>query len=180
MVSAVKSGGQKLYELARKGMVVERKPRPIQIKEVEILKVEGPRATFRVVCSPGTYVRVLCESLGEALGVGGCMESLQRTRVGPFLIARSHSWEEIEKKMKEGDLSGMLLPSSLLVQHLPAVSLEEKDLMDLCQGKKIQFSGKRQGPMRVLNSQSHLCAIAEPADEGLLKPRKVFGVEGLQ
>ena len=96
---------------------------------------------FRVVCSPGTYIRVLCESLGEALAVGGCMESLQRTRVGPFFIAESHSWEEIEKKMKEGDLSGMLLSSSLLVQHLPAVILEEKDLADLCQGKPSTWLG---------------------------------------
>ncbi len=179
MVSAVKSGGQRLYELARKGLVVERKSRPIQIEEVEVLKVEGPRVTFRVVCSPGTYVRVLCESLGEALGVGGCMESLQRTRVGPFLIAQSHGWEEIEKKMKEGTLSGMLLPSSLLAQHLPAITLEEKDLADFCQGKKIQPKSPAAGIFRVLNSLNQLCAIAESTDEGLVKPKKVFGVEGL-
>ena len=179
MVSAVKSGGQKLYELARKGIVVERKPRPVQIKEIEVLRVEGPRVTFRVVCSPGTYVRVLCESLGEALGVGGCMESLQRTRVGPFLIAQSHGWEEVEKKMKEGNLSGMLLPSSLLVQHLPVVTLEEKDLADLCQGKKIQLPNPVTGIFSVLNGLNQLCAIAESTDDGLLKPKKVFGVEGL-
>ncbi len=179
MVSAVKSGGRKLYELARKGVVVERKPRPIKIEEMEVLKVEGPRASFRVVCSPGTYVRVLCESLGEALGVGGCMESLRRTRVGPYLIAQSHGWEDIEKKMKQGDLSGMLLPSSLLVGHLPAVTLGEEDLAGLCQGRKIQSPNQAEGVFRVLNGASRLCAIAESTGEGLLKPRKVFGVEGL-
>jgi tRNA pseudouridine55 synthase len=179
MVSAVKLGGRKLYELARKGQVVERKSRPIQIEEVEVLKVEGPRATFRVICSAGTYIRVLCETLGEALDVGGCMESLQRTRVGPFLIAQSNAWEEVEKKMKEGNLSGMLLSSSLLAQHLPAVTLEEKDLADLCQGKKLPFSGQEQGTVRVLNPLNRLCAIAEATAEGILKPKKVFSSEGL-
>jgi len=101
MVSAVKQGGHKLYELARKGQMVERQPRPIRLDAVEILKIELPRVTFRVVCSAGTYVRGLCQTLGEVLGVGGCMESLERTRVGPFLLQDAISLDEIKKRMEK-------------------------------------------------------------------------------
>ena len=88
MVSALKQGGRKLYELAREGKTVERKPRPVKILEVEVLEVKVPRVSFRVACSAGTYVRVLCQTLGEKLGVGGCMESLQRTEGGALFLGR--------------------------------------------------------------------------------------------
>ena len=179
MVSALKKDGQKLYELARKGVTVERKARPIQILEVEVLSTELPRVTFRVVCSPGTYVRVLCETLGETLGVGGCMEKLERTQVGPFLLGKALSLEEIQKRVEAKDLSGMLLPSDLLAAHLPEVFLNESQLPALCLGQKLPWEKSFSGPSRVLNPQGKLCAMAE-WEEGLLKPRKVFGLEGLE
>ncbi|HUO56597.1 MAG TPA: tRNA pseudouridine(55) synthase TruB [bacterium] len=178
MVSAVKSGGKKLYELARKGIEVERKARPIQIGKVEVLKVELPRVTFRVACSAGTYVRALCQTLGETLGVGGCMESLERTQVGPFGLGEALTLEDVKKKAEAGDLSGMLLPAARLVEQLPEVQLPEKDIRDICQGKKIWYSAIAAGMVRVLNPQGQLCAIAE-VSEGRLSPRKVFGAEGL-
>jgi len=178
MVSAVKSGGKKLYELARKGIEVERKARPIQIGKVEVLKVELPRVTFRVACSAGTYVRALCQTLGETLGVGGCMESLERTQVGPFGLGEALTLEDVKKKAEAGDLSGMLLPAARLVEQLPEVQLPEKDIRDICQGKKMRYSATAAGMVRVLNPQGQLCAIAE-VSEGRLSPRKVFGAEGL-
>jgi tRNA pseudouridine55 synthase len=179
MVSALKRDGQKLYELARKGVTVERKARPIQILEVEVLSVELPRVTFRVVCTPGTYVRVLCETLGETLGVGGCMEKLERTQVGPFLIGNALTLEEIQKRVEGKDLSGMLLPSDLLAAHLPEVLLNESQLVALCLGQKLPWEKSFSGPSRVLNPKGKLCAMVE-WEEGLLKPRKVFGLEGLE
>ena len=179
MVSAVKVGGQKLYELARKGEVVERQARPIRLEEIECLSISGSRVTFRVVCSAGTYVRVLCQSLGEVLGVGGCMETLERTQVGPFKIAQALGLEDVKKKMEEGSLSDMLLPSSLLVGHLPQVILEQKALEILCHGVVQSVKGLLSGPVRVLNDQGRLCAIGEVESPEELKPRKVFGVEGL-
>jgi tRNA pseudouridine55 synthase len=179
MVSALKRDGQKLYELARKGVTVERKARPIQILEVEVLSIELPRVTFRVVCSPGTYVRVLCETLGETLGVGGCMEKLERTQVGPFLLGNSLSLEDIQKRVEAKNLSGMLLPSALLAAHLPEVLLNETQLSALCLGQKLPWEKAFQGPSRVVNSHGKLCAMVE-WEEGLLKPRKVFGLEGME
>lgn len=178
MVSALKKDGKKLYELARKGMEVERKARPIRIEAVEILNVSIPRATFRVACSAGTYVRVLCQTLGEKLDVGGCMETLERTRVGPFSLADSFTLEEVKKRVEAGTLSSMLLPASRLVSHLPEVRLEKELLTDLCQGKTIELSGPVPGLCRVMNEQSRLSAIAEVLDEAL-KPKKVFGLEGI-
>ncbi len=179
MVSAVKMAGQKLYELARKGVTVERKARPIQILEVEVLSIELPRVTFRVVCSPGTYVRVLCETLGERLRVGGCMEKLERTRVGPFDLKNALTIEEIQKKVEANDLSGMLLPASLLAAHLPEVALNESQLSAICLGQKLPWEQAFQGPSRVMNPSGKLCAMVE-WEEGLLKPRKVLGLEGLE
>ena len=178
MVSAVKSGGKRLYELARQGLVVERKPRPIQIEEIELLRMEIPRVAFRVVCSAGTYVRVLCQSLGENLNVGGCMESLERTRVGPFLLSESQTLEQVKLKTEAGDF-GFLLPPSLLVEHLPKISLDEKNIFDLCQGKKMKISIPAAGYYRVLNQAGRLCVIGEALELTELRPKKVFGTEGL-
>lgn len=177
MVSAVKQDGKKLYELARQGVTVERKPRPMRITEVEVLGLDLPRVRFRVVCSAGTYVRSLCRTLGEKLGVGGCMEALERTQVGPFHLKDSISLKDLEARAQE-ERGGLLLSAGLLAAGLPEVRLEEKDLSDLCQGKKIKVEVLG-GEYRVLNSQGRLCAIAEAATDGELKPNKVFGVEGL-
>lgn len=179
MVSAVKVGGQKLHELARKGVTVERKVRPIQILEVEVLSIELPRISFRVLCSPGTYVRVLCENLGEKLGVGGCMEDLERTQVGPFQIGTAWTLEAIQKRVEADDLSGMLLPSSCLVVHLPSVELDEKQQAAVCFGQKLKWEQALGGPIRMMGPQGRLVAMGE-WEEGLLKPKKVFGLEGME
>lgn len=179
MVSAVKKDGKRLYELARRGIEVERKARPIRIEAIQILNIAVPRVTFRVACSAGTYVRVLCQTLGEWLGVGGCMEALERIRVGPFLLGDSVTLEDLKKKVEEGSLSGMLLPASCLAAHLPEVKLGESALALLCRGQSIPGPSSLTGLCRVLNEQGRLSAIAEVAADGKLNPKKVFGVEGL-
>ncbi len=179
MVSALKKDGQKLYELARKGVEVERKPRPILIEKVEVIGVEPPRVAFRVSCSAGTYIRVLCQTLGERLGVGGCMEALERTRVGPFSIEDSLTLEEVKKRVEEGNLSGMLLAASRLVDHLPPIKLEGKRLTDLCLGKAVETEKGLSGLCRVLNDHDFVSAIGEIQVDGQLKPKKVFGLEGI-
>lgn len=180
MVSAVKLGGRKLYELAREGITVERKPRPVRIREVEVLSVELPRATFRVVCSPGTYVRVLCRTLGEALGVGACMETLERTRVGPFLLKDSLDLDAVKNVMENGGVSGMLLPSSRLAAHFPEVQVGNDGIKALCLGQKVRTPQAPPGLVRVLNPGGRLSAVGEVGTDGMtLSPRKVFGVEGI-
>ena len=95
--SAIKYKGRKLYELARKNISVEIKPRKIHIKELEIMKLALPEITFRVRCSKGTYVRQLCADIGDSLGCGGYMSGLRRTRSGKFSLDEALSMEELKK-----------------------------------------------------------------------------------
>ena len=85
MYSALKVNGKKLCDLAREGKTVERQARPVKILTIDILDVTLPRVRMRVHCSKGTYIRTLCQDIGEKLGCGGCMESLLRTQVSEFL-----------------------------------------------------------------------------------------------
>ena len=121
MYSAVKIGGQKLYELARKGKEIERKPRSITIHELELLEGEGTEFTLRVRCSKGTYVRTLCHDLGRALGCGGCMEELLRTKVGRFSLEESHTLSEVQAAMEEGTIQDQIYPVEQVLADYPAV-----------------------------------------------------------
>lgn len=96
MVSAIKFKGQRLYELARKGIVVERKPRPIKIKKLELVKFDPPRVCVYVECSKGTYVRQLAEDIGRELGNCACISEIERTQVGPFKIQDAVTLEEAD------------------------------------------------------------------------------------
>ena len=89
MYSALKINGQKLVDLARKGKIVERQPREIEIFELECLEFTGTTARLRVRCSKGTYIRTLCKDIGEALGCGGCMAALRRVQAGEYTIAEA-------------------------------------------------------------------------------------------
>lgn len=95
MVSAIKKGGKRLYEFAREGIELERKPRLILIKDIELLKFYPPSVDFKVTCSKGTYIRSLCEDIGKSLGCGGYETSLRRTRVGEFNINQAVPLEEV-------------------------------------------------------------------------------------
>lgn len=97
MVSAVKKDGEKLYELARKGVEVEREPKEIKIHSIDISNVSLPYADFRVACSKGTYIRTLCSDAGKKLSCGGTLFKLNRTKSGEFDLADAHTIEEIEK-----------------------------------------------------------------------------------
>ena len=101
MYSALKVNGKKLYELAREGKVVERKSRKVQIYDIRIKEMKLPRIRMEVSCSKGTYIRTLCNDVGEVLGVGGCMESLLRTKVSRFELNDSMKLADIEKAKNE-------------------------------------------------------------------------------
>jgi tRNA pseudouridine55 synthase len=97
MVSAIKHKGQRLYELARRGISVERQPRPIRIYELVITRLELPEIDFFVRCSKGTYIRRLGEEIGEVLGVGGHISRIRRVSLGPFLIRDSVKLEDVHE-----------------------------------------------------------------------------------
>ena len=119
MYSALKVNGKKLYELARAGREVERKPRPVQISAITILKTELPEITFRVECSKGTYIRTLCHDIGQKLGCGGTMKSLKRTRVGRFRVEEARTLGELESLAKEDRLEEVLIPVEELFSDSP-------------------------------------------------------------
>ncbi|MDO4276004.1 MAG: tRNA pseudouridine(55) synthase TruB [Eubacteriales bacterium] len=109
MYSALKVGGKKLYELARQGEVVERKPRPVHFYSIDILDMALPLVHFSVTCSKGTYIRTLCNDIGEKLGCGGCMESLMRTRAGRFTLEDSLTLAEVQEAVCDGSISGKIV-----------------------------------------------------------------------
>ena len=121
MYSAIKINGKKLYELARAGKEVERKARSVTFHEIEILSVELPVVKIRVSCSKGTYIRTLCNDIGEKLGCYAAMKSLLRTRVGVFDIAEAITLEELETYRDEGKLAEVILSSDRVFMHMPAV-----------------------------------------------------------
>lgn len=110
MYSALKVKGRKLCDLAREGVVVERKARPVVIESIVIESMDLPRVTMTVECSKGTYIRTLCHDIGKKLGCGAAMESLLRTRVGMFTLENSLKLSEIQELMDAGRLSGRVAP----------------------------------------------------------------------
>lgn len=103
MVSAVKKDGKKLYELARKGIEVEREPREIEIFDLEITSCANPFYGMKIHCSKGTYVRTLCSDIGKKLGCGGVLKELRRTKCGDFDVAGALTADAI-KAMEQPDL----------------------------------------------------------------------------
>lgn len=95
MYSAIKVNGKKLYELARAGIEIEVKPRPVVINGISNIKIDFPRISMTVDCSKGTYIRTLCHDIGKKLGVGGAMETLKRTKVGHFAIENALTLDEV-------------------------------------------------------------------------------------
>ena len=120
MYSALKVNGKKLYELAREGKVVERKARPVTFHNIEVLWMELPKVKIRVQCSKGTYIRTLCNDIGEKLGCGGCMEELLRTRVERFGLTDAVKLDEVQKVMEEGNIERLILPVDRMFDQYPA------------------------------------------------------------
>lgn len=122
MYSAIKINGQKLYELARRGQEVARRPRSITIHALELLEGEGADWTVRVRCSKGTYVRTLCHDLGRALGCGGCMSSLRRTRAGSFTLAQAVTMQQVLDFAAGQDPQQLLMPvDTVFAAHPPLI-----------------------------------------------------------
>ena len=128
MYSAIKIGGKKLYELARRGEEVERKPRPVTIYELEVMEQTAPDAfTLRIRCSKGTYVRTLCHDIGRVLGCGGCMSALRRTMAAGFTLADAVTLERVQL---EGE--SLLQPVDSLFRAHPAYHIRTERAEALC------------------------------------------------
>ena len=175
MYSAIKIGGQKLYELARRGKEVERKPRSITIHELELLEGEGTEFTIRDRCSKGTYVRTLCHDIGQALGCGGCMSALRRTCAGLYTEADAHTLEEIQAAKDAGPeaLQALMLPVESVFESLPLLVAEprvEQHLYNGCPTSRYPAADVR---YRVRNESGQFLGLANIVG-GVLNVEKLF------
>jgi len=152
MHSALKHNGTPLYRLARRGEEVERAPRRVFIRELEALRLEGETLELRVSCSKGTYIRVLAEDIGEALGCGAHLGGLRRTASGRFRIEQAATLEALadaEERRRR------LLPLPALLEGLPRAELGAAEEARLRQGQTLKISGLHPG----------LCAVVRPDGE---------------
>lgn len=140
MYSALKIGGRKLCDLAREGIEVERKARPVHIYGIEIRELSLPFVTMRVHCSKGTYIRTLCDDIGEQLGVGGLMKSLVRTRVSSFSLGEALTLAQIEEYRDNGRLDEILLPVDVVFQEYPALTVTAEARKLLQNGNRLLAS----------------------------------------
>lgn len=139
MYSALKVNGKKLYELARQGVEIERKPRTVEIHHIHIEEIALPYVTFTVGCSKGTYIRTLCADIGDKLGCGALMESLVRTRVGTFPIEEALKLSQVEELVREGRLEERVIaPDAVFEEYEAITALPEADKA-LLNGNKLYF-----------------------------------------
>lgn len=168
MYSAIKIGGKKLVDLARKGEEVERAARPIEIFSIDCTPTSETDYTLDVHCSSGTYIRTLCRDIGEKLGVGGTMASLCRTETGGFSLSESMRADELSL-LDESELEAHLIPTEALFSSLPAVCLPafyEKLCRSGCEiyQKKIKTSLDIGTRVRICSEDGTFFALGEVCD----------------
>jgi tRNA pseudouridine55 synthase len=174
--SALKVGGRRAYDLARAGRSVELAPRRVRIDRIEVLRFEWPRLELAVDCGSGTYIRSIARDVGEALGCGGLVEVLVRTRIGPFAL---------EDAVDLADLSAESLPARLrpaveVVAGWPRMTLDPGQVAAIAAGRRLPIGPQTlpeisPGPIALVDTDGRLVALAEvaPPDRGI-QPRKVF------
>lgn len=174
MYSAIKIGGKKLYELARRGESVERAPRKITVSAIDIAGRDGDDYILNISCSKGTYVRTLCSDIGEALGCGACMSSLRRTRAGVFSVDDAHSLADIEAAVREGRLSDIILPVDTLFASFPKLTVSQSAAKRLKNGNIIKISiSAEDGEYKVYSDSDEFLLLGR-VECGKLKTIKSF------
>jgi tRNA pseudouridine55 synthase len=172
MHSALKKDGQPLYRLARRGEEVERAPRRVRISRLELASVNGSELTLRVVCSKGTYIRVLAEDIGEALGCGAHLSGLRRTASGRFRIEQASSLDQLGRMTRE-ELWARLLPLSALLDGLPRAELGAEEEARLRQGQALKISGLREGLCAVVRADGAVIGLGSADGAGALRPLRL-------
>ena len=186
MFSAVHHRGERLYELARRGVTVEREPRRVRVDSLRLSEFtpdpSHPRAVFDAICSKGTYVRSLAQMIAEQLGTVACVAELVRTRVGSFRIEEAVSPDELATRAAKDGPAAVLLPADRVVAHLPAVRLGPKQALAVSSGQEGRAAGERElnrgALVRAYVEYGQFFAIAAVVktgnDELFVAPRKVL------
>lgn len=179
MYSAIQKDGVRLYDLARKGIEIEREPRKINIKEIFVQDFDGTSFTLDVTCSAGTYIRSLASDIGELLGTGACLTSLCRTKANGFTLDCSLTLEEAEEHIKTGDIDKFILPIE------DALAAYEPVTVSAPQGVRFHNGGSlslerinknfENGLYRVFSPDNAFLGLGEADTENkILKPKRVY------
>ncbi len=177
MYSALRHEGRRLYELARAGETVERKPRSIRILRFELLELDGDRLTFEVHCSKGTYVRTLAEDLGAALGCGAHLTALRRTAVQQFDAAQSIDEAGLSSLLEQGEaaIDARLVSISTMLAHFPEWRLTDAQTRAIRHGKSISNPpGTTPGLHRLVDPEGEFIGLGEIAPDGSLKAKRLM------
>jgi tRNA pseudouridine55 synthase len=185
--SAIKIDGERAYDLAREGTVIEMEPRPVDIHRLELMEMPDPdHAVLTAECGKGTYVRALARDLGRLLGCFGHVSALRRTIVGPFGETDMIPLERLDSlchraAVGEGNLAALLLPVETALDDIPALAVSRADAARLQRGQAVLLRGRDapviHGPVSVRVS-GQLVALAD-VDRGEIVPKRVFNLAGL-
>ena len=174
MYSAIKVDGQKLYQLARKGVVTERAPRNIEIYDLKMKNFEGNTFDLSVHCSKGTYIRALCRDIGAALQTGAAMGALVRTQSGNFSLENAHTLEEIKEAVENGTVETFLISAEDVLKEFPRVDVQEEYAVKIKNGIRLRpgqlgISEAEEGSLYcVYFEDTLLCVLKAVAGENTL------------
>ena len=177
MYSAVKHQGKRLYELARAGITVERKSRPVTIHSLDIIDFQPPLVTVEVECGKGTYIRSLAHDLGQILGCGASLKNLVRQRYGPFDIEDAASVSHLEDAFRQGHWEHLVHPMDSVLSAWPAVVVDEATERLIKNGVPVtlQLESAKGDHCRAYTVSGHFLGVLRPDPEkGQWHPEKVF------
>jgi len=182
MYSALKVNGQPLYKLARQGIQIERKARPVTIFKLEIEDFSAEELVLNVTCSKGTYVRTLAEDLGKVLGCGAHVVGLRRLASGPFTLDRAVTLEELEELLQAQGYAGLdqtLLPVAEMVSDWPALEVPDFTAIFFKQGQAVQIAkAPTAGWVRIFSEATddqgaEFLGVGEILEDGRVTPRRL-------
>lgn len=173
MYSAIKINGQKLYDIARRGGEVERRPRHITVSGISVVGRSGNDFVLDISCSKGTYIRTLCNDIGDALGCGGCMSSLRRTAAGDFSVSQAYTIDEVVAAAAAGEAGKLLLPTDSMFAALPRCTAGAQDERRIKNGNEIKTPALADGDYRVYSDSGEFLMLGR-AENGRMRTIKSF------
>jgi tRNA pseudouridine55 synthase len=174
--SAIRQKGQRLYELARRGIAVQAPPRTVEIYGLDLVAWEPPHLTLDVTCSPGTYVRSLAHDLGQMLGVGAHLSELTRLASGKWRLEDAITLDDLQRQVEAGDWVHLLHPLDAALQDFDRVDLTVDLAQQVIHGQAVLLDGRPQTSLvRAYAPDGNLVALLQPSRRaGLWQPKKVF------
>ena len=172
MHSALKHQGRPLYEYARAGIEIDRPPRKVTIRALDLIEYTPPRVVLDVQCTAGTYIRTLAQDIGAALGCGAYLTELTRTAAGGFNLDQAHTLVDLDA-LEPSQRQVWLQPADCLVAYLPALQLDETDATAICQGRSIPDPGTQPGLLRLYTGANRFLGLAH-AEDGQLVSRRLI------